>query len=196
MLHNQFFKWIGYPLTGQSCTPTECTNNGVICGYDALCDIVNNTDTNKTIYSCKCPIGYGGNASDACVDIDECAQNKTICSATDEICVNKIPLYRCAKKDWSVCNDKLDESECLPSSSCELKSRSEQLTTVCCSAYESCGDKVCCNGAYTLNQPCPSKNANDCRSGLKCARANAQTLTYVCCADSSIPIFSTEPVCK
>jgi Calcium-binding EGF domain len=186
--------YLGY--TEPSCTPTECTNNGVICGYGALCIVKN--ETNTTTYSCECPLGYGGNVSDICVDVNECEQNTTICSNDGtRVCTNTIGSYRCSTKDWDACTS---PTECSTTSSCEYKSRSEQNKKVCCSSYGSCNNvndaNICCNGAYTLNERCPSRNSKDCRTDLDCARESTSTLTYICCGDSYFPPFQAEPVCR
>lgn len=78
------------------------------CHYLSSCiNLISNPNPDGTYsqgYMCNgCPegysgAGYGGEAnSTGCVDIDECALDKTICGTG--ICVNKEPGYQCIEKD-------------------------------------------------------------------------------------------------
>jgi hypothetical protein len=175
----------GYEGPPPNCQPTQCTLNGVICGFDALC-VDNGT-------ACRCPTGYreeGVNKD--CVDINECEETPSVC-ASSEVCINTDGSFLCRIDTWEVCPDG-DGTKCFDGN-CARKSRSDR-TLVCCESTGPCNESfTCCNGAYLEGESCPSQSRNDCRGSLLCARKNRNTLDYACCPDVYFPPISTEAIC-
>ena len=81
----------------------ECENETHQCDKDAFC-----FDT-KDSYGCICEDGFDGDgfscsvlcfegtkpSGGTCIDIDECAQNSTICQHQNKICKNSFGSYSC-----------------------------------------------------------------------------------------------------
>ncbi|CAF1646305.1 unnamed protein product, partial [Adineta ricciae] len=67
---------------------------------------------------CSCKAGYGRNeASGICEDVDECAQNASLCERGSSMCVNEVGGYRCdCKEGYQTLNGScfdIDECEVL-----------------------------------------------------------------------------------
>ena len=66
----------------------ECATGGAACGDNAQC---RNTPGS---YTCRCSAGYDFHG-DACVDVDECAEDLDDCNEQPEACVNLAGSFAC-----------------------------------------------------------------------------------------------------
>lgn len=179
--------YIGNPPLGADCKPTKCTASGIICGANAFC--VEDTGL------CTCPPGFSGpNVTNGgpCTEVDECLSNP--CPPSTPVCVNLVGSFQCLTAEFGPCQT---DAQCSVGKCAQLSRSDDSL--VCCANSEPCSSGSltnCCNGAYGVGEQCPSRNAKDCESPLKCGRVARGSSTYVCCRNTFTPILDPFPVCQ
>ncbi|KAK7907338.1 hypothetical protein WMY93_015950 [Mugilogobius chulae] len=112
---------------------------------------------------CTCPNGYKLGSEGRCVDVDECSEDRTLCSGPGEACENKEGAFECiCQEDY----DKLD-GVCVDSSFCFQ-----------CEHYcdEEDGEFVCvCRKGFRIDPNNPNKCEEFCSEEecpAKCVAAN------------------------
>ncbi|XP_015756450.1 PREDICTED: fibulin-1-like [Acropora digitifera] len=78
----------GFTWDGKTCTNIdECKTGAHDCAKNAIC-----TDREGS-FSCKCTPGFYGNATEKCIDVDECLNG--MCKYTGQTCINSLGSFEC-----------------------------------------------------------------------------------------------------
>ncbi|XP_015757878.1 PREDICTED: uncharacterized protein LOC107337270 isoform X3 [Acropora digitifera] len=151
----------GFTGDGKTCTNIdECKTGAHDCVENAIC-----TDR-KGNFSCKCTSGFSGNATEKCIDIDECLSSDGNKCPKNATCINNHGSYECRCKkgfdgDGFNCQD-IDE--CLNKKACSsianttCKNTPGSFNCECNQGFEgddpnkNCSDvDECLNGACEYN---------------------------------------------
>ncbi|XP_015748600.1 PREDICTED: fibrillin-1-like [Acropora digitifera] len=113
----------GFTGDGKRCTNIdECKTSAHDCVKNAIC-----IDRDGS-YSCKCRFGFYGNATEKCIDIDECSSSDENKCSNNATCINNNGSYECRCKggfdgdgfncqDFDECSSS-DENKCSKYATC------------------------------------------------------------------------------
>lgn len=141
----------GYHLKGDRCADID------ECGT-RLCD--HGCENTEGGYRCFCFQGYRYLSDDQCVDVNECAENSTLCGNLH--CVNLPGSFQCLGKCDVGFKRTMDDKECVDLDECDEGRHNCKSNQICMNTYGSfyC---VCPRGysAKTVNSPC--EDVDECK---------------------------------
>lgn len=140
----------GYQLRNNRCQDFDECATGVC---DQGCENTNGS------YRCFCYQGYRLVSKDRCVDVDECAENSTICG--DLQCANIRGSFQCLGKCDVGFKRTMDDTECVDIDECSERSHGCRLNQKCMNTY---GSFYCvCPRGYTAKASQTScEDVNEC----------------------------------
>lgn len=140
----------GYQIRGNQCEDVDECATG-------FCD--QGCENNNGSFRCFCYQGYRFVSNDKCLDVDECAENSTICG--DLQCVNMPGSFQCLGKCDVGFRRTMDDTECADIDECKERTHDCRLNQMCMNTYGSfyC---VCPRGYSAKTAQAPCQDVNEC----------------------------------
>lgn len=149
-----------------ACVNTPGSFTCTVCGTNTQ---VTGPSTNE---SCACLPGYGGDPTEGCEDIDECAEGTATCGA-NTVCTNTVGSYACPCRDGFV----LDGGVCVDFDECASPKENDCSEQATCTNTE--GAYTCACKPHFTGNGIVCADVNECLNGTAgCGEGELCTNVY------------------